>query len=72
MALASISKQCNSFFASLTLANQLNINFGIALKQEGRGGGPPTLCKNFAGLGRTRRNFVHYNQPLRLSHCDAC
>lgn len=46
---ASISKQC-VFFASLTLANRSNTDFGIALKPEGHGNGPHVLCMNCVGL----------------------
>ena len=53
----------NASFASLTQASLLNINFVIAFKQERDGGGPPILCKNFAGLGRTT-SIVSINNKL--------
>ena len=43
----------NVCFASLILASQLSISFGIASKLGGCGDGPPLLCMNFAGLIRT-------------------
>ena len=42
----------NVCFASLTLVNQSNINFGIASKLEGHGDGPRSSCTNFVGLER--------------------
>ena len=40
----------NVVFASLTLANQLNISFGIASKPKEHGGGWPSSCMSFVGL----------------------
>ena len=39
----------NVSFASLTLASQWNISFGIAFKHVGLGDGLPTLCMSFVG-----------------------
>ena len=41
----------NVYFASQTLANRWNTNFGIAFKHDGLDGGLPTLCMNYVELG---------------------
>ena len=41
--------QNNAFFVFPILVSRSSINFGIASKLEGRGGGSHTSCMNFVG-----------------------
>ena len=46
---ASISKQC--IFCISNTSESVKHKFEIVFKLGGLGGGPPTLCTNFAGSG---------------------
>ena len=60
--------QINAFFVFPILMSRSNINYGIASKLGGLGGGPPTLCMNFVGWDRATM-IVSIGSKLSLGKC---